>query len=277
MIRIERYDNPAQFAADCRDFVMQDLRARDRSYVLINNVATAAEVGHKRLYRIVENGKTEGVALIVTRAPIRRLMLDVTDARYVPELIAALQTDGEAVTAVMGNAAVAKPFADQWGHHRTHMQMGSLALTSGPHHPAAAGCVRPATAADTDRLHTWLAAFIVECRLNEDPSRLPQDIKDRLAAPEPVYWLWEVDGEPVSLSRCSGDTNVTRIGAVYTPPEARGRGYAGTLVAELCTRLRSRGVREICLSTDLTNPTSNALYKRIGFEQIGEAVELVFA
>jgi len=276
MTRIERYDNPLQFAADCRDFLMQDLRARDRSYVLINSACRSAEAGHRLLYRVVEHDQTVGVALIVTRPPIRRLMLDLVDANHVPALVDTMRSDVPSLTSVMGNLPVAQPFAHAWGEHQIHSHMGCLALASGPHVPTAAGHFRPATLADTDLLHAWLTAFIIDCRLNENLADLPRIIAERLAAPEPIYWLWEVDGEPVSLCARNGDANVTRIGAVYTPPDQRGRSYAGSLVARLCTQLRAQGVREICLTTDLSNPTSNALYHRIGFERFGESVELVF-
>ena len=57
---------------------------------------------------------------------------------------------------------------------------------------------------------------------------------------------------------------------MYTPPELRGRGYATALTAELSQRLLDgrlfEGGRRFCfLYTDLANPTSNAIYERIGY------------
>ena len=94
--------------------------------------------------------------------------------------------------------------------------------------------------------------------------------------------LWEVDGASVSLAGWGGPTpNGIRVGPVYTPPELRGRGYATALTAEVSQRLLDGrlfvGGRRFCfLYTDLANPTSNAIYERIGYERIAEAAEIVF-
>ena len=64
-----------------------------------------------------------------------------------------------------------------------------------------------------------------------------------------------------------------RLGPVYTPPERRRRGYATSLVAEVSARLLESGRRRCFLYTDLANPTSNAIYRRIGYEQVAESAE----
>ncbi|MEA2521918.1 MAG: uncharacterized protein QOI81_1564, partial [Actinomycetota bacterium] len=90
------------------------------------------------------------------------------------------------------------------------------------------------------------------------------------------FWLWE-DGEPISLA---GHHDVpragSRIGPVYTPPEHRNQGYATRLVAELSAARLGLGDPACFLFTDLANPTSNAIYARIGYEQLCEAAEFVF-
>jgi hypothetical protein len=63
---------------------------------------------------------------------------------------------------------------------------------------------------------------------------------------------------------------------VYTPPELRGRGYATALTAELSQRLLDQGRRFCFLFTDLTNPTSNAIYERIGYVRVAESAMVAF-
>jgi predicted GNAT family acetyltransferase len=70
--------------------------------------------------------------------------------------------------------------------------------------------------------------------------------------------------------------NGSRVGWVFTPPESRGRGYASACVATLSEHLLAAGRRFCFLYTDLANETSNALYQRIGYERIGEAVDYRF-
>ncbi len=65
--------------------------------------------------------------------------------------------------------------------------------------------------------------------------------------------------------------NGLRINYVYTPPELRGRGYATACVAALSRALLEAGNRYCCLYTDLANPTSNAIYRRIGYRPVCDA------
>ena len=88
----------------------------------------------------------------------------------------------------------------------------------------------------------------------------------------------EVDDEIVSLTGHAGRTpSGSRIGPVYTPPEHRGRGYATALVHAQTSWLLADAVDVCFLYTDLANPTSNAVYRRIGYRKVGEATEFAFA
>ncbi len=62
---------------------------------------------------------------------------------------------------------------------------------------------------------------------------------------------------------------------MYTPPELRGHGYATSLVADLSALLLPRG-RGCTLFTNLANPTSNAIYERIGYARVGTQLRLRF-
>ncbi|WP_405089605.1 GNAT family N-acetyltransferase [Micromonospora sp. NBC_01392] len=64
------------------------------------------------------------------------------------------------------------------------------------------------------------------------------------------------------------------MGPVYTPPEQRGRGWAGNAVAEVSRLLRADSAG-VCLFTDQANPTSNRLYARLGFRPLVDMANLV--
>ena len=84
--------------------------------------------------------------------------------------------------------------------------------------------------------------------------------------------------QPVSLACFGGPTpNGIRIGAVYTPPAHRGRGYGTAVTAAVSQLNLDRGRRFCFLYTDLANPTSNAIYQRIGYEPVCDSRELSFA
>jgi uncharacterized protein len=68
---------------------------------------------------------------------------------------------------------------------------------------------------------------------------------------------------------------VVRVQGVYTPPERRNRGYAGACVASLSRRMQEAGHRCI-LYTALGNPTSNSVYRRIGYRAVAEGLRYRF-
>jgi len=110
---------------------------------------------------------------------------------------------------------------------------------------------------------------------DEDP--LPALVENRLRSSEAGVALWEDGGEIVSLAGFGGPTpNGIRIGPVHTPPELRGNGYGTAVTAELTRLLLGRGHRFCFLYTDLANPTSNAIYTRIGYEPVCDSRDVAF-
>lgn len=128
------------------------------------------------------------------------------------------------------------------------------------------GAPRPATHEDVPRLTGFFAGFFREVRLPHapDPGVLAAMVVERGTG-----LVWE-DGEPCSIA-CSPRKTATgaSIGPVYTPPEARGRGYASALTAELAQRLLDDGRRFVCLHAERKNRTSNHIYRSIGFREVG--------
>jgi predicted GNAT family acetyltransferase len=144
----------------------------------------------------------------------------------------------------------------------------------------APGASRVASAADLDFLVDWMIAFGDEVLEEDDPGRVEarKGVAHRLTGgDEGGFLLWEDEGEVVSMSGWGSPTpNGIRIGPVYTPPPRRGRGYATALVAELSQTLLDGGRRFCFLFTDLANPTSNAIYERIGYVKACEAAMFAF-
>lgn len=81
------------------------------------------------------------------------------------------------------------------------------------------------------------------------------------------YSFWTVRGHPVSMAGIIRRTrHVAAISCVYTPPQHRGRGYAGSVTAAVAERIFAEGKAAACLYTDDRNPFSNRCDARIGFE-----------
>lgn len=135
-----------------------------------------------------------------------------------------------------------------------------------PPQPGPVGSARLVTEVDRDLLLEWFEGFGVDVgEPTIDPARA---VDRRLANGELL--LWEIDGVPVSMAGATAPiAGVTRVAPVYTPATVRGRGYAGAVTAAVSRRGLDAGY-EVVLFTDVANPTSNALYQRLGYRPIGE-------
>lgn len=141
------------------------------------------------------------------------------------------------------------------------------------------GGVRLAGPKDRALVLDWLTAFTHEALHGaDDPERIERSVDARLG-PDGAggICLWEVESEPVSLAGFGGPTpNGLRIGPVYTPPDRRGRGYGSAVTAAASSIALERGKRFCFLYTDLANPTSNAIYMRLGYRPVCDSREIAF-
>ena len=93
-----------------------------------------------------------------------------------------------------------------------------------------------------------------------------------------MLWLWEDGGETVALAlRTPAAVGVARIISVYTPPELRGRRYAGAIAAQACSDALARDAERVVLFTDAGNPAPNKVYERIGFRPLADYRVVKFA
>ena len=143
-----------------------------------------------------------------------------------------------------------------------------------PPRPWPEGTARLAAGTERDLLARWFGAFAREVG---DP---PGQDHGTAAAGRLAYGcitVWEAGGVPVSVvGRTQAVAGMVRLGPVYTPPELRGRGYAGAATAAVSQAALDAGLREVVLYTDLANPTSNALYQRLGYCPVEDRVVLSF-
>ena len=181
---------------------------------------------------------------------------------------------------VMADTTTAPSFAAAWERHtgqparvgrRSRLyRLGRLL----PPDPAPPGRARVATAADSGLLLDWLEAFGREADDHGGPD-MQRTVADRLSYGG--LTLWETGDGPVSLAGVTrAVAGQARIGPVYTPPERRGRGFGGAVTAAVSQAAKDAGVAEVLLYTDLANPTSNALYQRLGYEPVSDSVQLFF-
>jgi predicted GNAT family acetyltransferase len=212
------------------------------------------------------------VATAVWNGPWEVIVSEVDDERALAALVEALA--GDPVAGVHAPAEHAESFADTWtarvgGSARRILSQRIYALERVVPPAAVPGRLRRTQPGDRELLVDWMTAFDVEAFGPEAGRRDIEALADELIeAPHRTGYVWE-DGRPVSTCCTTAPTpNGVRVGAVYTPPNRRGRGYASALVAAVSQGELDAGRRYCFLFTDLANPTSNRIYQAIGYAPV---------
>lgn len=102
------------------------------------------------------------------------------------------------------------------------------------------------------------------------------EVQRRVAFLEKVRagrWWGHFEGDRLVAMAClnTGVGDVGQVGGVYTVPERRRRGYSKAVMRQLIADSRERqGLKTLILFTGETNHEAQAMYRGLGFEQIGE-------
>ena len=219
------------------------------------------------------------VSAAVLQTPPHPVQLTALPTEAVGPLVEALAPGhAHSITQVLGAEADATMFARAWGPaagRQFSVEMRQRLYRLGeltPPDPMPEGSARVAASDDLQLAYALDEAFATEA--GQRPA-VPALIESRVLTGK--LMLWEVAGQPVSSASLSALVGgVARIGQVYTPPEHRNRGY-GAAVTVATTRLAfDYGAGSVILFTNLANPTSNALYTRLGYRPVEDKVVLTF-
>jgi predicted GNAT family acetyltransferase len=283
-VEVVRLDDAAAFLAQAEPLLLADEARHNLILGIAGNVRDRLYEDF-RLWLVRDGGEVAGAAL--RTVPYNLILGRPASPAALAALVEAVA--GEELPGVVGAEPEVHEFAELWTRRtgvaaHTSMRQGVYALERVAPLPAVPGSARVATEEDRELAVRWWIAFAEEALHEGGPGRerAEEMIDFRLSSRTSGILLWEDRGRPVSIAGWGGATpNGIRIGPVYTPPELRGRGYATVLTAELSQRLLDgrlfEGGRRFCfLFTDLANPTSNAIYERIGYRRVAESAEIAF-
>jgi hypothetical protein len=209
------------------------------------------------------------VVAAATMTPPHNLVLSTVDD---PGAVDALAGDlrGEVLPGLIAPLDVGAAFCDRWPAAATVSIEERIyeATEVIPPRPVP-GRMRFAEDRDRDVVVEFVAGFFEEALPGSTDGDAEAWVARRRSQPDTYTALWDDGGKVVTLAGFGSPTpNGMRVGPVYTPPGLRGRGYASALTAAVTEHVLASGRRFCFLFTNLANPTSNSIYRRIGYRPV---------
>lgn len=277
---LERHAEPATFAALVRPSLLVD-EARHNLFLGVLGALEQGlhDPGAAWMVAVTDGGALVAAALRTPPWPwaVAWFAAQAPNGAQAADIVAKLAALGAEFRGVTSDVHTAQGLAAAWcdrfgGTPRQTMAMRIMQATAvRPPDPPPPGHPRPATPADARWVHAWGWAFAREALAGDAPEQFAAAQVRYLNTGQFRYWLW-IDREPVAMGAIGAPTGTgERVGGMYTPPRWRGRGYAGALVAAMTADGFDRGLERVLLFTDATNPTSNRVYARVGYEDVGGA------
>jgi RimJ/RimL family protein N-acetyltransferase len=208
------------------------------------------------------------------RLPPRALGLSPLTPEQADSLAARLAALGHSPTRVGADHGTATAFAEAWQRHTgatpklhdTQVRLYGLGTLTPPD-PHPAGRARVLGEQDLEEAIFWCGEF--SRAVGEDVS-VNADTWAETRYADKRYTLWETpDGTPVSIAGMNPLIGgQIQVDVVYTPAHLRGHGYAGAVSAEVSRAALAAGAKDVVLFADMSNPTSNALYQRLGYRPL---------
>jgi RimJ/RimL family protein N-acetyltransferase len=273
-MRFERSLDPDAFVERVWPFVAERLERN-----VIGTLLLDVQAGRYDEYLLAHGlDDQERVAFVGMRVAPWYLLTSDLDPSSCGELVEWWLRFDPGVNGVDGPPETARAVAAAWasrtgGTTRLRISeamhvLSEVSEVSDPLHGVAAGELRAASADERELLIDWMAAFQTEAGLpGLDRAQTARGVDVRSARGGMSIWY---DGRPVSLVGVNRPVaGVARIGPVYTPPQHRRRGYAGSAVVAASRRALAAGAERCMLFTDLSNPTSNKIYAEVGYRRCG--------
>ncbi|WP_433500265.1 GNAT family N-acetyltransferase [Sphaerimonospora sp. CA-214678] len=215
------------------------------------------------------------VAGVITHTPPYPLGIADMPLHALPPLARELIEMDRTVHAARGAVEMVEAFGREWWRPETSRRaerlyrLGTLAPCAVP------GRACTVTAGEVDEAARWFREFQDEAHI--DRTADPTPVVSARVNREELIW-WEDGDRRVSLAALSTPVaGMSRIGPVYTPPEFRRRGYGSAATHAVSRRAMDEGATEVLLFADLSNPTSNSIYRRLGFRQVANHLTIDFS
>jgi predicted GNAT family acetyltransferase len=280
MIRVEIDSNLSTFLREVSPYLEKNLSIH--SFLL--SLATRLEDAGKPPALIARGVDEEGNLVIagMQTESCYPLVVSMASEAHAKLFARKLSEKVSQLPGVNGPLPSANHFAEAWKAEKTcqlktatDLRLFELTTTIPPTKPS--GFARTAEPDDVDLIFYWLEDFHEEA-VPHDPKPSAESLHQRIrdSVLKGYYFIWEDRGQPVCLVGSNRETSTERwVAPVYTPKELRGRGYASALVAAVSQRIVASGKKGM-LFTDLSNPTSNSIYQKVGYVPLADFRHVLF-
>jgi RimJ/RimL family protein N-acetyltransferase len=220
-------------------------------------------------------GQAGEVQAAFYRLPPRGLSVTSLTPEQAEILVAQLTSFGHSLPSVSAEHHTAAAFAEAWRQQtgvestlRAQLRLHRLSVLAPPE-PTPVGRGRLAGERDHEHIIGWCREFAADVGevVTINAASWPST---RFAEKRYTFWVTP-DGTPVSMAGVTPMVaGQVRVDPVYTPADLRGHGYAAAVTVEVSRAALAAGATDVVLFTDAANPTSNALYQRIGYVPIAD-------
>ncbi len=267
---VHRSEATTEVLDACAGYLATDPVRHNLVLTLLRGRAGSGEPG--RYWWVEGGGEVCGVAF---QSPIWfTVTVTPMTAPIVEALVPVIAADAFDAPGVSGEAGTVAKIAGAWNEvtgrpaypveGQRLYRLGALTMPDVP------GGLSRAEANDLDLVEVWADEFEAETGSKQATTDTRALLASRID--DELLWVWQHDDTPTTIAMLSIPVlGTVRVGLVYTPPESRRRGFAGALVAHLSQHALAMPDVDTCLLyTQISNPTSNRVYRAIGYEAIDE-------
>jgi GNAT superfamily N-acetyltransferase len=282
-VKVVPHVDPHAFRTAVENYLLRDEAPHNLMLGLVADLTGPSPTyADYRLWSVEDEGRVVGAAM--QTVPLNLILARPAAPGVAATLAETFSGEGLSFPGVIGALPEADEYAAHWERLtgtgvRSRMDQAMHVLEAVADVPPPSGGPRPAGPDDLELVVEWYRLFGEEAVPHEpyDEELARKNLTRRLAGEGGHgIWLWE-DPEPVCLvGYIDATESAARVAPVYTPPDLRKRGYATALTARVSAELLRRGKRFCMLYTDLANPTSNAIYAKVGYRVICDAALILF-
>jgi predicted GNAT family acetyltransferase len=271
------YEDPQEFANAVGPFLEKEEATNNMLLALLENVKSRTTSEEMPLMCAIFS--SEGPQSVAIQFPRLPMVISESSTEALNLMAAGLKS--RSLVGVVAPARTSEAFSKLWSarqglNYKLGMDQSIFQLSQVERPLLPQGRIKKCTVAEEDLITRWMIDFYSESMPYEHHKTevLRDVVLEKLSLGN--VFVWQVD-VPTCMSIISGETpNGMRVGYVYTPQKFRKRGYATALVAEQSQYILDQGKKFCFLYTDRSNPTSNGIYQKIGYQMVAHSQHYVF-